>query len=86
MVGILLALQVNNWNEYRKTENERFELIDALVNDFKSTQTRLDASTLLADSLINRVEGFLSVSYKDNQHISIDSLKYCCINNRYRFR
>jgi len=35
MIGILLALQVNNWNEIRKTEHNRQSLIASLIEDFE---------------------------------------------------
>lgn len=35
MIGILLALQVNNWNEERKISLERKAVYDALLNEFE---------------------------------------------------
>ncbi len=36
MIGILLALQVNNWNELRKNKQEKSIYIDRLINDLVS--------------------------------------------------
>lgn len=38
VVGILLALQINNWNESRKQAAQRKVLIRALLDDFEDTQ------------------------------------------------
>lgn len=39
MIGILLALQVNNWNEERKQKNEESRYLAALQTDFKAAQS-----------------------------------------------
>ena len=36
MVGILLALQVNNWNEDRKEQSQQIILISQLLEDAKA--------------------------------------------------
>lgn len=41
MIGILLALQVNNWNEQRKDNSVEKELLSELIMDFSETKTRL---------------------------------------------
>jgi len=46
MIGILLALQVNNWNELRKTNHE----IAGLIKVF---QSELESNILMADELID---------------------------------
>ncbi|MGV6830422.1 MAG: DUF6090 family protein [bacterium] len=39
MIGILLALQVNNWNEDRKNKQVKSVYIERLINDLKSDTT-----------------------------------------------
>ena len=41
MIGILLALQVNNWNNNRIEANEEREVIDRLHADFKENKKAL---------------------------------------------
>ena len=41
VIGILIALQINNWNENRKDRIKEKELEIALLSDFKETKTRL---------------------------------------------
>ena len=41
VIGILIALQINNWNENRKDIMKEKELEIALLSDFKETKTRL---------------------------------------------
>jgi hypothetical protein len=42
MVGILLALQVDNWNEERKERRDELELLKALKTDLVLTRNELD--------------------------------------------
>jgi len=39
MIGILLALQINNWNERQKIEKKHQELILSLIEDFEFNVT-----------------------------------------------
>ncbi|NNK70295.1 MAG: hypothetical protein HKO96_07435 [Flavobacteriaceae bacterium] len=42
MIGILLALQVNNWNENRKERNQENAILTQLQAEFKSNLSQLD--------------------------------------------
>ena len=42
MVGILLALQVDNWNEQRKERRDELELLEALKTDLVLTRNEMD--------------------------------------------
>jgi len=44
MVGILLALQVNNWNEERKDKTESIKILKKLQAEFETNKTELDGS------------------------------------------
>jgi len=40
--GILIALQINNWNENRKAANEETKILKALQVDFKDSKNRIE--------------------------------------------
>lgn len=74
VIGILIALQINNWNENRKDRLKEKELELALRSDFRETKTRLQET-------INRQQKHIEASrrlitgYETNQLIPIkDSL------------
>lgn len=42
VIGILIALQINNWNENRKDRNNERALITSIINDFENDSLRLN--------------------------------------------
>ncbi|RAI94850.1 DUF6090 family protein [Algoriphagus yeomjeoni] len=54
VIGILIALQVNNWNENRKNQNTEQVLLKALLQEFESNLEILDQAITLNDSNIAR--------------------------------
>jgi len=62
MIGILLALQVNNWNEARKTDNAEAQALVELLDEFKTNYKdllRVERSKLTADKEIRNNLEFL---------------------------
>jgi hypothetical protein len=41
VIGILIALQINNWNDYRKERNEEKIILVALLQEFKNSKLSL---------------------------------------------
>lgn len=76
VIGILIALQVNNWNEQRKLNAERKELVKSLISDFKETREIIAVRQANNAEAIQRTSHFLSLSYSNNDKVSVDSLQY----------
>ena len=76
VIGILIALQVNNWNEQRKQANERKALIQSLISDFTVTRLRIKSIQSEIEQNIERTSRFLSLSYTNNADVPVDSLQY----------
>jgi hypothetical protein len=55
MIGILLALQVNNWNENRKKETLKDEYKIALINDYTKDTIQVNARLLKNNLRIKRI-------------------------------
>jgi hypothetical protein len=74
MIGILLALQVNNWNEERKDRIKEKELEIALQSDFKETKTRLQETIKQQQQVIDYSRQLI-IGYETKQLMTIkDSL------------
>ena len=52
VIGILLAIQINNWNEQRKSNIVKNDLIVSLIGDFTSTQALLSESIKASDAMV----------------------------------
>jgi len=76
VIGILIAVQVNNWNELRKQANERKVLTQSLISDFKVTRLRIESIQAEIEQNIERTSRFLSLSYTNNAEVPVDSLQY----------
>lgn len=76
VIGILIALQINTWNEQRKLRKEREVLISSMISDLEASRQRLSILEDINEEAISRTSRFLELSYKDNSTVSIDSLQY----------
>ena len=77
MVGILLALQVNNWNEERKAIIEEKEILEQLRIDFTRNQESLVKWVDTHRNMYNRVisvSSLISPEPKPITHNELDSL------------
>ena len=52
VIGILIALQINNWNENRKDRKLEKELLEQLQSEFESNLIQLDDKIALRDKML----------------------------------
>jgi hypothetical protein len=77
VIGILIALQVNNWNEERKIKDETIKITKALNSEYSDNKTVLKERIGDLEKANNYVKTVLSFMNKDNadiQKINIDSI------------
>lgn len=53
VVGILIALSINNWNESKKLNKEIVSLSKSIINELGNDITAFDRSIILNDSVLN---------------------------------
>jgi hypothetical protein len=75
VIGILIALSINNWNESKKIENKKQVLVLNLIEDFKENTILLESAINYSDTLILKMDRFFENAYSDNPKISLDSIK-----------
>ena len=75
VLGILIALQINNWNENRKTDEKREELLLALLSDAQTTEKRLTHSIEISKSINNDLLYFLNLISSEELTVPIDTIK-----------
>ena len=64
MVGILLALQVNNWNEWRKDRIKEREILGRMKNDLKKDTAYLNQRIQLAENEWKSYYKYIHQSYQ----------------------
>ena len=52
VIGILIALQINNWNEYSKDREQERELLTQLQSEFVSNLKQLDEKIAMRNTMI----------------------------------
>jgi hypothetical protein len=72
MIGILLALQINNWNEKRKETNQTVGLLENMIKDLKTDISNLDRLINNFNHQIN--SGRTLLVSEDYQLFSSDSI------------
>ena len=68
VIGILIALSINNWNEKRKNNNTAKYLVSSLQEDLENDIEELKANVLDAKNIV--------MASKTLQLYSLDSIKY----------
>ena len=79
MIGILLALQVNNWNQNRLEQNEEKEVIAKLHSDFKENKKILKEFLSEVNNQMNAQKTLMSLigaSKEDLYKHNLDSIFY----------
>lgn len=85
VVGILIALQINNWNQNRLLTNQEHKLLLELKTDLEITQNELALDLFYGDSLYNigeKLNLYLDTITPDNyqRQMFIDSFSVAAIN------
>jgi len=75
VIGILIALQINNWNQNRKLNDQRKELISNLIKDFTTANENIDLAIKKREDELDRMETFYGFIKNEKQTISVDSLR-----------
>jgi len=64
MVGILLALQIDNWNEARKDRITEEQYVERLLRDLQNDSIYIESQILLCERAISHLDSFLIEMYK----------------------
>lgn len=84
MIGILLALQVNTWNNNRELKKEEIKTLKSLKQEFSKNLNKFDA---VYNIQLKRKQTIEYVMFNDLQLLSVDSLSTLMriINNNFTF-
>ena len=74
VIGILIALQINNWNENRVSKNKEKMLLKELNYEFKRSKIEFDSARFYHSRALNSAEIIMSKFPIDSKTIDLDSL------------
>jgi len=74
VIGILIALSINNWNEGRKAQIQERQLLDNLRIEFEDNLRDLDSIALQVDNVIVSLENVFELFGHSSKVESVDSL------------
>lgn len=80
VIGILIALQVNNWNEQRKLVSQENELLSNLKGEFQDNLKDLDSIAVEVDKVIYSLETVFDSFSPEPSEIPADSLNLLLSN------
>lgn len=75
VIGILIALQVNNWNESRRADVERDQLFKSLKDEMLTTVTRMDTAIVEAENFILNGQKLLRYLPEFADQTPLDSIR-----------
>ncbi len=68
VIGILIALQVNNWNEHRKLTEQKYSMLAELKSDLEETLSDLQIGKSLNESTIENYRIILAAIDNNEPH------------------
>ncbi len=75
VIGILLALQLNNWNEDRKGQARKNALLHALSVEFSTNLKQLDSVIRFDERVVNATRNFINLNPDEAKSTPNDTLR-----------
>jgi uncharacterized protein DUF6090 len=75
VIGILIAIQINNWNSIRLEKKSDYQLIDALITDLKLKNKEVLSDLDYGQSMIQNTENLIEI-WSNEKIIDTLNLKY----------
>ena len=67
VIGILLALQINTWNENRKASIEEQKILKALQSDFKLSKLRIEETLIMQNKVMTSSSKLIAIHEQQNE-------------------
>lgn len=72
VVGILIALQINNWNEQRKENNYEQKILKELKSDFLYNKRELNINIKEANTLVNNCDSLIVLFSLSKENVDLN--------------
>lgn len=67
VIGILIALQINTWNESRKAKNEEVKILTALRSDFQVSKQRIEETIVIQSKVMDYSRILVDIHERQDQ-------------------
>ncbi|MFD2823002.1 DUF6090 family protein [Lacinutrix iliipiscaria] len=67
VIGILIALQINTWNENRRASNEETKILTALRTDFKDSKIRIEKTMSMQQKALNHSATLINIHERQDE-------------------
>ena len=85
VIGILIALQINTWNENQKNKNKKEILLKALKIEFKSNLKQIDTVLFYDQAVLKYTQKLMKLGPETSFEKIKDSLPYWLQNSDFRW-
>ncbi|MEO0341533.1 MAG: DUF6090 family protein, partial [Bacteroidota bacterium] len=75
VIGILIALQINNWSENRKQNIEEKKLLTALIEDFNENKARIEHTISKEEDVIAMSKALIRAMQNKDTQVDHDSVQ-----------
>ncbi|MAM29152.1 MAG: hypothetical protein CMC13_09020 [Flavobacteriaceae bacterium] len=76
VIGILIALQINNWNEHKKNAQQEQLILTQLLAEYESNLQQIESKISLRNDVVKSCITLLNYIHKRPQNITTDSVDY----------
>ncbi len=75
VIGILIAVQIGDWKEARRLDQQRSELIEDLQSDFQTNLENLDETLEMVEGNMAHIDAFLANIFDEDKHLTAEEMK-----------
>jgi hypothetical protein len=75
VIGILIAVQIGHWQEIRRLDHQRSELIGNLQSDFQTNLENLDETIQMVEGNMAHIDAFLVNIFDEDKHLTVEDMK-----------
>jgi len=83
VVGILIALQINNWNENRKSALREIYYLQSLMNEFTENKSITEHALNFHNAQIKNAHIVLSILEQDSTYNNLDDVHFAILQTGY---
>ena len=74
VIGILIALQINNWNQSNQNSKQEKQILAQLLEEYESNLNQIDSKIFIRNEILASSIKLLEYRNKETSSINIDSL------------